>query len=54
MKTNLTQRKFRAEKSRCCQMWKGYNRHRETKRTVRDVRAAIGHQQQIHSFLWEE
>ena len=47
MKTNLTQRRFKAQKLRACQMCKPYKRHREDKKTVGDLRIVQKHEQEI-------
>ncbi len=40
MKTNLTKRRYKAEKRSACAMCKPYNRGWEDKKTVRDLRSA--------------
>ena len=47
MKTKLTQRRIRASKASACGLCKPHKRGMADKKTVADVRAAIGAEQQF-------
>ena len=47
MKTNLTQRRYKAEKHSACPMCKPYKRGWEDKKTTGDLRVAIKHEQEL-------
>ena len=47
MKTNLTKRRYKAQKRSACGLCKPYKRGWEDKKTVRDLRVATKHQQEI-------
>ena len=47
MKGNLTKRRYKAPKSSSCAMCKPYKQGWEDKKTVRDVRHAVKHEQEI-------
>jgi hypothetical protein len=50
VKTKLTQRRYRAPKRSACGLCKPQKRGWEDKRTSRDVRIAIAHEQEIRDF----
>jgi len=52
MKSKFTQRRYRAPKRSACAMCKPQKRGWADKKTVTDLRRAIGQQQQIHE--WEQ
>jgi len=47
MKTGLTKRRFKAHKRSACGLCKPWKRGGEDKKTVRDLRVAAKHQQEI-------
>jgi hypothetical protein len=47
MKTNLTKRRYKGQKRSACGLCKPYKRGWEDKKTVRDLRIATKHQQEI-------
>jgi hypothetical protein len=47
MKTNLTKRRYKAEKRSACGLCKPNKRGGADKKTVRDLRAALKHQSEI-------
>jgi hypothetical protein len=51
MKSKFTQRRYRAPKRSSCAMCKPQKRGWADKKTVTDLRRAIGHEQQIRE--WE-
>jgi hypothetical protein len=47
MKTNLTKRRYKAQKKSACGLCKPYKRGWEDKKTTRDLRLALKHEQEI-------
>jgi hypothetical protein len=50
MKTKLTQRRYRAPKRWACGLCKPQQRGWADKKTVADLRRAVGHEQQIRDW----
>jgi hypothetical protein len=50
MKGNVTKRRYKAQKRSACAMCKPYKRGWEDKKTARDLRAAIQHEQQLKEY----
>ena len=51
MKNNITKRRYKAQKRSACAMCKPVQRGWEDKKTVRDVRVAIQHEQELKEHL---
>jgi hypothetical protein len=50
MKSSLTKRRYKAQKRSACAMCKPHKRGWEDKKTVRDLRAAIEHEQELKEY----
>jgi hypothetical protein len=51
MKSNLTKRRYKAQKRSSCAMCKPYNRGWEHKKTTGELRIAVKHEQEIRDAL---